>query len=191
MVLASHSNESLKLLTDASWAERTALSAIGYQRNRVVLHSSPQFMPKRRRCWASWNYHSNGAGDETAISVTYWMNRLQSIDERYPLFVTLNPTREIPADRIFDEHAFDHPVFDTSAIAAQSQLKASQGARNTWFCGAYMGHGFHEDGLVSAMNVAAALKAPAPWRDQTMIAWPKQTAPLAKEVPALIASARI
>ncbi len=191
VVLASHSNESLKLLTDASWAERTALSAIGYQRNRVVLHSDPQFMPKRRRCWASWNYHADGAGDETAISVTYWMNRLQSIDERYPLFVTLNPTQEIPADQIFDEHDFDHPVFDTKAMAAQSQLKALQGVNNTWFCGAYMGHGFHEDGLVSAMNVASGLKAPIPWLDQTMIAWPKQKVPRASEVPVLIASARI
>jgi len=191
VVLASHSNETLKLLADASWAERTALSAIGYQRNRVVLHSSPQFMPKRRRCWASWNYHSNGAGDETAISVTYWMNRLQSIDERCPLFVTLNPTHEIPADRIFDEHDFDHPVFDTKALAAQSQLKALQGVDNTWFCGAYMGHGFHEDGLVSAMNVATGLKAPIPWLDQTAIAWPKQKRPQASEVPALAASAGI
>ena len=191
VVLASHSNESLKLLADTNWAERTALSAIGYQRNRVVLHSSPQFMPKRRRCWASWNYHSNGSGDETAISVTYWMNRLQSIDEHYPLFVTLNPTQEIPADRIFDEHNFDHPVFDPKALAAQSQLKALQGVNNTWFCGAYMGHGFHEDGLVSAMNVAAGLKAPIPWLDQTIVAWPKQKMPLATEVPALTASAGI
>ena len=191
VVLASHSNETLKLLADASWAERTALSAIGYQRNRAVLHSSPQFMPRQRRCWASWNYHSDGSGDETAISVTYWMNRLQSIDERYPLFLTLNPTREIPADRIFDEHNFDHPVFDTKALAAQLQIKALQGANNTWFCGAYMGHGFHEDGLVSAMNVAAGLKASIPWLDQTTIAWPKQNMPLANNVPALAASAGI
>lgn len=178
VVLASHSNESLKLLVDASWAERTALSAIGYQRNRVVLHSSPQFMPKRQRCWASWNYLSNGSGDEAAISVTYWMNRLQSIDERYPLFVTLNPAQEIPAGRIFDEHDFEHPVFDTKALAAQAELKALQGVNKTWFCGAYMGHGFHEDGLVSAMYVAAGLKASIPWIDQTTIARPKQKMPL-------------
>ena len=88
---------------------------------------------------------------------------MQGIDERYPLFLTLNPNREIAEDKIFDRHVFDHPVFDFGALAGQAALRQMQGQRNTWFCGAHLGHGFHEDGLVSAMRVAEALGAPAPW----------------------------
>ncbi len=178
VVLASHANETLEILADSSWVERKALSEIGYQRNRVILHKNPQFMPRRRRCWASWNCYSDGSGDESEISVTYWMNRLQSIDERYPLFVTLNPTREIPADDIFDVHEFFHPVFDRAAVAAQSRLNGLQGTNNTWFCGAYTGHGFHEDGVVSAMRVAAGLRVSVPWLDQSVIAFPKHKTPM-------------
>jgi uncharacterized protein len=169
VVFASHADETLRMLADASPAEREALGAFSYQRNQAILHKDPQFMPKRKRCWASWVYHSDGAGDKAAITVSYWMNRLQAIDPCYPLFVTLNPAREIPAEHIFDEHEFHHPVFDRAAIAAQGRLKAMQGSANTWFCGAHLGHGFHEDGLVSAMNVTAALGAPAPWLDQSVI----------------------
>jgi predicted NAD/FAD-binding protein len=170
VVFASHSDQTLGMLADATTAERQALGAIGYQRNRVILHRDPQFMPKRKRCWASWVYHSDGAGDESAITVSYWMNRLQSIDRRYPLFVTLNPAREIPQEHVFDEHEFHHPVFDRAALAAQEQLRTMQGSNRTWFCGAYMGHGFHEDGLVSAINVAEQLGAPAPWQTQGVAA---------------------
>ncbi len=175
VVFAAHADETLAMLGDAGPAERAALGAIGYQPNRVVLHKDPQFMPRRKRCWASWVYHSDGRGDEAAITVGYWMNRLQAIDERYPLFVTLNPTREIPPEHVFDTHEFSHPVFDATAIAAQARLKAMQGVNNTWFCGAHMGHGFHEDGLVSAMQVAAALRSPAPWQDQEVITLPKRS----------------
>lgn len=161
VVLASHADESLKMLGDASDAERATLGAFSYQTNTVVLHKDPQFMPRRRRCWASWVYHSDGMGDEAAITVTYWMNRLQSIDARYPLFVTLNPARTIPDEHIFDRHEFAHPVFDREAIAAQQRLNSIQGIGNTWFCGAYAGYGFHEDGFVSGMNVASALNAAA------------------------------
>lgn len=157
VVLASHADQSLKLLGDATNAERATLGAFGYQNNTVVLHKDRQFMPRRRRCWASWVYHSDGMGDEAAITVTYWMNRLQSIDARYPLFVTLNPAREIPAEHIFDRHEFAHPVFDREAIAAQQHLMTIQGIDNTWFCGAYTGYGFHEDGFVSGMVAASAL----------------------------------
>lgn len=163
VVFASHADETLTLLPDAETAEREALSAIKYQRNRVILHKDPRFMPKRKACWASWVYHAQGHSEAPAIAVTYWMNRLQSIDQNYPLFVTLNPQSDISSEHVFDEHLFDHPVFDTGAIAAQEKLRAMQGVRNTWFCGAHMRHGFHEDGLVSAMDVAARLGAPAPW----------------------------
>lgn len=167
VVFACHSDEALALLADAGDAERTTLAAIRYQRNDAILHKDPRFMPKRRRCWASWNYHSDGNGDEPAVTLTYWMNNLQKIDERYPLFVTLNPAEKVPDEHIFDRHVFHHPVFDGPAIAAQARLRRMQGQRNTWFCGAYMRHGFHEDGLISAMAVAEALGAPAPWLDQT------------------------
>lgn len=163
VVLACHSDEALALLADASAEERAALGAIRYQPNRAVLHKDESFMPKRKACWASWVYHSDGAGEEPAISVSYWMNNLQGIDKRYPLFVTLNPAKPIAPEDTFDTHLFAHPVFDFAAMRAQKDIMAMQGARNTWFCGAYLGYGFHEDGLKSGMKVAEMLGAPAPW----------------------------
>ena len=163
VVLACHADEALALMPDADDREKQALGAIRYQKNVAVLHRDASVMPKNRPCWASWIYHADHAGAEPDISVTYWMNSLQGIDEKYPLFVTLNPHKPIAPDMIFDTHVFDHPVFDFGALAAQSALKQMQGARHTWFCGAHLGHGFHEDGLVSAMAVAQALGAPAPW----------------------------
>jgi predicted NAD/FAD-binding protein len=167
VVFAAHGDETLKMLKDPSREERAALGAFSYQRNRAVLHTDPQFMPKRRRCWASWVYHADGSASEAAICVSYWMNRLQAIDERYPLFVTLNPTREIRQEEVFDDHAFFHPVFDRKALAAQLSLKAMQGNRNTWFCGAHLGYGFHEDGLVSAIDVAERLGCDIPWKQRS------------------------
>lgn len=163
VVFACHTDESLALLSDATDAERSALAAIKYQRNLAILHKDPRFMPKRKRIWAAWNYHASGEGAEPAVTLTYWMNKLQSIDERHPLFVTLNPATEVAAEDIFDTYVFHHPVFDTAAIAAQTSLTQMQGERNTWFCGAYMRHGFHEDGLMSAMAVAEKLGVTAPW----------------------------
>jgi hypothetical protein len=163
VVFGCHADEALALLGDADEAERTALSAISYQKNLAVLHSDTSVMPKNKPCWASWVYHADDAGSETKISVTYWMNTLQGIDPRYPLFVTLNPHQAIEEDKIFDRHVFDHPVFDFAAMAGQVALKQMQGRRRAWFCGAHLGHGFHEDGLNSAMAVAEALGAPAPW----------------------------
>ena len=163
VVFACHADEALGLLANPDAGEGKALSAIRYQRNLAVLHRDTRVMPKNRPCWASWVYQADGEGDEPEISVTYWMNSLQGIDENYPLFVTLNPNREIAESRVFDRHIFDHPVFDFGALAAQAALKQMQGARRTWFCGAHLGHGFHEDGLVSAMRVAEALGSPAPW----------------------------
>jgi uncharacterized protein len=163
VVFACHSDQALALLSDPSDAERAALLAVRYQENVAFLHKDPRFMPKRRRCWSAWNYHAGREGNEAAVTLTYWMNRLQSIDQRYPLFVTLNPGDKIAREDIFDTTTFHHPVFDTAAIAAQSTLAGIQGARNTWFCGAYMRHGFHEDGLMSAMAVAERLGVRAPW----------------------------
>jgi predicted NAD/FAD-binding protein len=162
-VFACHADDALAMLADPSADERHALGAFGYQRNVAVLHRDASVMPANKRCWASWVYHADGRGTEPAISVTYWMNSLQGIDESCPLFVTLNPSGPIDETLVFDRHVFEHPVFDFAAQRAQDEIKTIQGRANTWFCGAHLGHGFHEDGLVSAMNVADALGAPAPW----------------------------
>ncbi len=163
VVFACHSDEALALLTDATQSESKALSAIRYQRNDAILHRDPRFMPRRRRCWASWNYKSDGKGNEPAVSVTYWMNRLQGIDPAYPLFVTLNPQLPVAEDDIFDRHVFHHPVFDSAAICAQDDLRKLQGQNRTWYCGAYMRHGFHEDGLLSALQVVDKLGCAPSW----------------------------
>jgi len=167
VVFAGHANDTLAILADPSPEEQKTLGAIRYQRNEMVLHRDPSFMPKNRRCWASWVYHCEAQDDGAALFVTYWMNRLQGIDDRYPVFVTLNPARSVAEADVFDRHSFMHPVFDFAAFKAQDELKAMQGRRNSWFCGAHMGYGFHEDGLVSAMRVAERLGARAPWLDET------------------------
>jgi len=142
-------------------AERAVLSAFHYQKNTAYLHSDTRIMPLRKACWASWNYHADGATE--AVAVTYWMNLLQNIDRSYPLFVTLNPAQNIAPEKIFNVHDFTHPVFTNEAIAAQDQVPSIQGQRNLWFCGAYQRNGFHEDGLWSAVRVAQAMGVPVPW----------------------------
>ncbi len=163
IVMASHGDESLALLKDADREEQTVLGCFRYQKNRAVLHRDTSLMPRRRRCWASWVYTSDGDFFHPKITVTYWMNLLQGIDDRHPLFVSLNPKGDIPDELIFDQTDFDHPVFDQAAIAAQARVAALQGRRNTWFAGAHLGHGFHEDGLASAICVAQALGSAVPW----------------------------
>lgn len=165
VVLACHGDEALNLLKDADKAEHAALSPFRYQKNVAVLHRDVRVMPRRRRCWASWVYSSDGEPEHPEITVHYWMNQLQGIDPACPLFVSLNPAVDIPDSLVFDRHIFHHPVFDTAAIAAQSQVQALQGTRNTWFCGAHLGYGFHEDGLASAVRVARLLGSAIPWAD--------------------------
>lgn len=158
VVFATHSDDTLSLLSDATGVERTALSAIHYQPNRAVLHSDPVAMPKRRKVWSSWSHVENGAGDEAPIALTYWMNSLQPIPHNDPLFVTLNDTGLIRDELIHDETTFRHPVFDRHAIAAQDTVRAINGQNKTWFCGAWMRNGFHEDGLASAYEVARRME---------------------------------
>ncbi|MBV7409360.1 NAD(P)/FAD-dependent oxidoreductase [Maritimibacter sp. DP1N21-5] len=159
VIFACHSDQALRLLADADKEETTALSAIRYQPNRAVLHRDRTQMPRRRRCWSAWTYRADSAGADTHVGVTYWMNRLQNIPETDPLFVSLNPVGEIREDTIYDDVSFDHPVFDRAALAAQSTLGTLNGTRNTWFAGAYMRHGFHEDGFASAVAVAEKMRA--------------------------------
>ena len=156
VVIATHGDMALSLLEDASPEERRLLGAFRYSRNLVALHTDPVLMPKRRRAWTSWNHiGSREAPGEGAV--TYWMNRLQSLKGAPDLFVTLNPNKEIAADKLIRTEVYEHPLFDAAAVAAQQRLWDLQGVRRTWFCGSYFGHGFHEDALQSGLAVAEQL----------------------------------
>ena len=157
VVIATHGDQALSMLTDADDSERNLLSAFRYTHNDAYLHSDAALMPKRRKVWSSWNYLEDRSRGEADLCVTYWMNRLQSIDERYPLFVTLNPSREIAPDALHARFAYSHPLFDRHAIEAQRELWHIQGRGHVWYCGAHFGSGFHEDGLQSGLAVAEAI----------------------------------
>jgi predicted NAD/FAD-binding protein len=154
VVLACHSDEALGLLADPSEAERDVLGAIGYQPNRVVVHSDDRVMPEHRPAWSSWNALV-GAERPERCQVSYWMNLLQSLPGRENFFVTLNP--QMPLKRVWSVREYAHPVFTRRARAAQRRKAEISGVRNTWFCGAYWGWGFHEDGFVSGMEVAEGM----------------------------------
>ena len=165
VVIAAHADQALAMLADPSDAERSLLSAFRYSRNAAVLHDDPALMPKRRQTWSSWNYLGRRKPNSQTndLCVSYWMNRLQGIDDPRPLIVTLNPRETPRAGSVIDSVTFDHPVFDNAALAAQQALWSLQGRRNTWYCGAYFGAGFHEDGLQAGLAVAEALGAKRPW----------------------------
>ena len=166
VVIAAHSDEALAMLKDASPQERSVLGAIRYAPNVAYLHRDPQLMPRRKRAWASWNFlrWPRIGSPVNDVAVTYWMNNLQNIDPSRPLFVSLNPPFAPDPKLTFGRYAYDHPQYDAAAFAAQKRLDGIQGRRHTWFCGAWHGYGFHEDGLRSALAVAEALGAPAPWK---------------------------
>ena len=164
IVFACPADRSLAMLVDATEAERKALSAFKFQPNQAWLHSDPSLMPKRRRAWASWNYLGDGVDHDRAVSLTYWMNLLQNLDPAKPLFVTLNPARPPRADLTHAVIDYRHPTFDAAAWAGQSAVEALQGRRRTWHCGAWLGYGFHEDGLRSGLRAALALGGSVPWR---------------------------
>jgi uncharacterized protein len=157
VIFATHSDVTLKLLTDATLPEAAALGAVRYQPNEAILHSDTAMMPKSRKVWSSWSYVEAKGGPGDKIDLTYWMNSLQPIPQDDPLFITLNSTRPIRADLIHDINTFHHPVFDLAALAAQASIRAMNGTLNTWFCGAWMRNGFHEDGLASAVDVVEAM----------------------------------
>jgi uncharacterized protein len=157
VVVASHADQALSLLADPTPAESDLLGSFRYTRNLAVLHTDDGFMPKRRTAWSSWNYIGARTLGGHSICVTYWMNRLQGIQSASPLFVTLNPPRPPRAGTILHSELYEHPVFDQKAMAAQRKLWLLQGRRNTWFCGAYFGAGFHEDGLQAGLAVAEQL----------------------------------
>ena len=159
IVFASHADDTLRLLSDATPDERAALGAVRYQPNEAVLHSDASVMPKRKAAWASWVYVEPDGPKPDKIDLTYWMNSLQPIPQDDPLFVTLNSNRPIRDALIHDTVTFRHPVYDMGALRAQEKLRQMNGARDTWFCGAWMRNGFHEDGFASALDVVEAMRA--------------------------------
>ncbi len=156
VILATHSDDALALLADPSPCEAEGLGAVRYQPNRAVLHADQSVMPRRRRVWSSWNYREPAARP-AQIDLTYWMNSLQPIPKDDPIFVTLNPTRAVREELIYDEAVFRHPVYDLAAERGRQRIRAVNGALRTWFCGAWMRDGFHEDGYASAVEVVEAL----------------------------------
>ncbi len=173
VVLACHSDQAMALLgQSATRDERDLLGAIRYQPNRAVLHTDASLLPRDPALWSAWNY-SAGRGDageanaerHDPVSVSYLINRLQPLPFSTPVMVSLNPQREPAADTVIAQFDYAHPLFDGPALAAQRRLAAISGARGVWFCGAWTGYGFHEDGLKSALRVANAMGCRAPWQD--------------------------
>lgn len=158
LVMATHSDQSLALLEDASDHEREILGAIRYQPNRAVLHTDSSCLPRRRKAWSAWNYQgAHDAQGSPQVCVHYLINMLQPLPFETPVIVSLNPVEEPAPASVLAAFDYAHPVFDGAAIAAQGRLDVLQGQRNTWFAGAWTGYGFHEDGLKSGLAVAAAL----------------------------------
>lgn len=166
VIFATHAPQSLKMLTSPTELEEAILSPFFYQPNDIVLHSDPQFMPKTKRCWASWNYRTDLIGEKERPTIHYWMNSLQGVSDRRNYFVSLNAEEEIPAKSRHREIAYEHPLFDLDAIAAQKripELHAAGHETNTYFCGAWTRYGFHEDGLLSAVTLCESLLGGDPW----------------------------
>jgi predicted NAD/FAD-binding protein len=156
VVMAVHSNQALAMLADPSAAEREVLGAIPYQPNEVVLHTDTSLMPRRRRAWASWNFHLRPE-HPGRTTVTYDMNRLQRIPSRTRFLVSLNMTGEIDPSRVIDTYSYDHPVYTAEGVAAQARWGDVSGAERVHYCGAYWGWGFHEDGVRSGLRVADSI----------------------------------
>jgi cyclopropane-fatty-acyl-phospholipid synthase len=170
LVMATHTDVSLKILgDDATDAETAVLGAIPYQDNDIYLHKDAALMPQRKNAWASWNVLGSSGADaaegETAapVCVSYWVNSLQACEDGVDRFVTLNPPTPPQADKVIRRLNLSHPSFSFAARNAQERLPSIQGQNNTWFCGAWCGWGFHEDGLKSGIEVAKGLGAPPPW----------------------------
>ena len=158
---ACHSDQALKLLADPTPEEQEVLGAIGYQQNEAVLHTDHTLMPERRLAWAAWNYHiPRGASDpDGKVALTYNMNILQGLEAPVEFCVTLNYTHAIDPDKIIQTISYSHPVFTEAAVAAQKRHREINGARRTYFCGAYWRYGFHEDGVVSALSALEHFRA--------------------------------
>jgi predicted NAD/FAD-binding protein len=158
VVLACHADEAFSMLQDADAQERSILSVFPYTPNEAVLHSDTRLMPRNRRVWSSWNYRRTGRNNPN-VDVTYWMNRLQGQPDSLPLFVSLNPDPAPDPSLVHGRWTYHHPAYNRKSLRTQKQLHRIQGKRNTWFCGAWCGYGFHEDGLSSALAVVEGIQA--------------------------------
>lgn len=167
VVLGCHADQAWRLLEDDLQHQFEPLKHFSYQSNTAFLHTDSTLMPMRRAAWSSWNYLRDMSLKETHVAVSYWMNLLQNLDSQQDFFVTLNPISPPESSKVIREIQYEHPVFDQAAMASQPQLKALQGTANIWFCGSYLGYGFHEDGLKSAVELARSWNLPLPWEDQT------------------------
>lgn len=164
VVLATHTDQSLAMLEHPTGEERSVLKAIPYQPNRAVLHTDERLLPRRRRAWASWNFHAPREGiSDDPVSLTYLLNRLQPLPFASPVMVTLNPVDEPRPDRVLASFDYHHPAFLEGSDEAKRRVVSLQGRERTWYCGAWTRYGFHEDGLLSAVNVARQMGVPIPW----------------------------
>jgi predicted NAD/FAD-binding protein len=156
VVLCTHSDQALALLRNPSQAEQSVLGAIRYQANRAVLHTDASVLPQRRKAWAAWNYEraASQAQESTRVCLHYLLNKLQPLPYEQAVVVSLNPVSPIREDQVLGSYDYAHPVFDMPAIDAQAQMPQLQGQQHTWYAGAWMGYGFHEDGLKAGMMVA-------------------------------------
>jgi predicted NAD/FAD-binding protein len=161
VVLAAHSDQSLAILRQPSQAEAEVLGAIRYQPNRAVLHTDTSVLPSRRAAWAAWNYEraAEDAQESSRVCLHYLLNKLQPLPFAQSIVESLNPVRPIARHKVLAEFEYSHPVFDLAAIEAQKRVPELQGEQHTWYCGAWTGYGFHEDGLKSGLAVAEALLA--------------------------------
>lgn len=161
LVIATHPDQALSMLLDASQAEREVLGPIRYQPNRAVLHTDVSVLPRRHAAWAAWNYEGSapGPGASGRVCLHYLLNRLQPLPWSQPVIVSLNPVREIARTHVMAEFDYAHPVFDAAAIRAQADVPRLQGMQHTYYCGAWTGYGFHEDGLKSGLSAARQLLA--------------------------------
>jgi predicted NAD/FAD-binding protein len=186
IVLACHSDQALRAIAHPTDEEREVLGAVRYQPNRAVLHTDVRLLPRRRAVWSSWNYLAPAReGADRPVGVSYLINKLQPLPFRTPVIVTLNPPVEPAPERVIASFDYAHPLFDPAAHDAQRRLATIQGRRGLWFCGAWAGHGFHEDGLKAGLRVANALGCYAPWQDRSAVAGhgvPHRTAPVRSEV---------
>ncbi len=164
VVIATHADQALAFLDDASKQEHELLSPFAYDSNLAILHTDTSYLPKRKHAWCSWNYVDRGMGTSAPVSVSYWMNRLQNIDSETQYIVTLNPDQPPKENTILRSQVYEHPIFTNETWEAQQQLWSLQGQRRTWFCGSYFGAGFHEDAMQAGFAVAEQLGGVArPW----------------------------
>lgn len=164
VVLATHTDQSLAMLEHASVEERAVLKAIPYLANRAVLHTDERLLPRRRRAWASWNFHAPRPElSDEPVSLTYLINRLQPLPFSSPVMVSMNPVDEPREERVLASFDYHHPAFLEGSDEAKRRVASLQGRERTWYCGAWTRYGFHEDGLLSALNVARQMGVPIPW----------------------------